>query len=170
MGRDKKWNKASSPPPPLFLGGKERNLVKQINDEIIEHIIGQQVVYYPVSLEHSKFHPLYGESINKVFTDPIHVYALIDFEDNETNTTNYGIDRRTRITVHFHKRRLTEDQNLFVREGDFVLYGEQFYEIVKLKEPKEIFGQIDHKMEVAAECVRARKGTFTVENHRSNKV
>ena len=141
MGRDKKWNKASSPPPPLFLGGKERNLVKQINDEVIEHVIGQQIVYYPVSLKHSEFHPLYGESINKVFTDPIHVYALIDFEDNETNTTNYGIDRRSRITAHF-----------------------------KLKEPKEIFGQIDHKMEIAAECVRARKGTFTVENHRRNKI
>jgi len=165
-----KKNKQAAPPPPLFLGQKERNLVKQINDEIIEYVIGQRIAYYPVSLEHSNFHPLYGESINKSFTDPVHINVLVDFDDNETNTTNYGIDRRTRITVHFHKRRLTEDQDLFVREGDFVLYGEQFYEIVKLREPKEIYGQIDHKMEVSAECVRARKGTFTVETHRRNEI
>ena len=39
----------------------------------------------------------------------------------------------TKINVHFHKRRLTEDQDLFVREGDFVAYGEAYYEIVGLK-------------------------------------
>ena len=66
----------------------------------------------------------------------------------------------TKITVHFHHRRLTEDQNLFVREGDFVLYGEKFYEIVMLKEPKELFGQVDRQIEVSAECIRAREGVF----------
>ena len=35
------------------------------------------------------------------------------------------------LTAHFHKRRLTEDQNLFVREGDFILYGKDYYEIIK---------------------------------------
>jgi len=62
--------------------------------------------------------------------------------------------------VHFHKRRLTEDQDLFVREGDFVLYGSFFYEIVSLAEPTRIFGQIDHRMEIAATCIRAREGLF----------
>ena len=62
--------------------------------------------------------------------------------------------------MHFHKRRLVEDQDLFVREGDFVLYGKLFYEIVTLAEPKQIFGQVEHKMEILAKCVRAREGTF----------
>ena len=66
----------------------------------------------------------------------------------------------TKITIHFHRRRLTEDQNLFVREGDFVLYGSIFYEIVTLKEPTELFGQVDHRLEITAECIRAREGLF----------
>ena len=74
--------------------------------------------------------------------------------------TNLGIDRRPSIVVHFHKRRLTEDQDLFVREGDFVKYGDSFYEIVQLNEPKQIFGQVDHKMEVEAKCIKAREGNF----------
>ncbi len=78
----------------------------------------------------------------------------------ETETTNLGVDRRSKITVHFHKRRLTEDQNLFVREGDFVLYGDNYYEIVTLNEPKQLFGQINHLLEVTAECVKAREGLF----------
>ena len=59
-----------------------------------------------------------------------------------------------------HKRRLEEDQDLYVREGDFVLYGDFFYEIVKLSEPKKLFGQVDHGFEISARCRRARKGLF----------
>jgi len=62
--------------------------------------------------------------------------------------------------VNFHKRRLTEDQNLFVREGDFVLYDKSYYEIVTLNEPRDIFGQIEHKMEIEAKCVKSRQGVF----------
>jgi hypothetical protein len=29
----------ATPPPPLFTGEKERNLVKQVNDELIERVI-----------------------------------------------------------------------------------------------------------------------------------
>ena len=71
-----------------------------------------------------------------------------------------GIDKMTGLKVNFHKRRLTEDQNLFVREGDFVRYGSIYYEIVKINEPKQLFGQIDNRFEVTAECIRARDGVF----------
>jgi hypothetical protein len=36
-----KWERPAQPPSPLFLGEKEKNLVKQINDEIIERVVGQ---------------------------------------------------------------------------------------------------------------------------------
>jgi len=54
-----------APPPPLFLGEKERNLVKQINDELIERVIGQTITYYPISREHTHYHPVYGEAVQK---------------------------------------------------------------------------------------------------------
>jgi len=157
---DNKWSQPDAPPPPLFTGKKERDLVKQVNDELIERVIGQQVLYYPISLEHTNFHSLYGEAIKKTFLPPIRVYALVEWQGHETSTTNYGVDRRSSLTVHFHKRRLTEDQDLFVREGDFLLYGSFHYEIVTLNEPRQIFGQVDHKMEITANCIRARKGLF----------
>jgi hypothetical protein len=157
---DNKWSQPSNPPPPLFLGEKERNLVKQVNDELIERVIGQQILYYPISKDHTNYHSLYGEAIEKTFLPPVRVYALVEWEGHETTNTSAGIDRRSNITVHFHKRRLTDDQDLFVREGDFVLYGSFYYEIVTLNEPKQIFGQVGHKMEIVAKCIRARKGLF----------
>jgi len=156
-----KWSQPTQPPPPLFVGKKERDLVKQVNDELIERVIGQQILYYPISIEHTNFHSLYGEAIEKTFLPPIRVYALVEWENLETAwMSNVGVDKQSSIIVHFHKRRLTEDQNLFVREGDFVLYGEIHYEIVSLNEPKQLFGQINNRMEITAKCIRAREGLF----------
>ena len=156
-GEDK-WKQPDSPPPPLFLGKKERDLVKQVNDELIERVIGQSIAYYPVDLEHTNFHSLYNEAIVKTFLPPVRVYALVDFQGQETKTDKYGIDKIIKLKVHFHKRRLVEDQDLFVREGDFIAYGENYYEIVKLEEPKELFGQAGRRIEISAECIKSREG------------
>jgi hypothetical protein len=118
------------------------------------------VLYYAVSIEHTNFHSLYGEAIEKTFLPPIRVYARVEWKGYETQTTNLGVDRRSSLIVHFHKRRLTADQDMFVREGDFILYGDQYYEIVQLNEPKQLFGQIDQKFEIEAKCIKSRKGLF----------
>ena len=158
---DKKWQQPTAPPPPLFTGKKERDLVKQVNDELIEKVIGQQIVYYPISLEHTNFHPLYGEAVKKTFLPPVRVYALVDYEGIQTKfSPNIGLDKDSTINVHFHKRRLEEDQDLYVREGDFILYGKTLYQIMTLAEPKRLFGQVDHKLEISAKCIRAREGLF----------
>lgn len=155
------WKRLDSPPPPLFLGKKERDLVKQVNDELIEKVIGQQILYYPIDLERTKFHDLYGEAIEKTYLSPIRIYALVEYTEFSTSYLDgVGIDKTWEINVHFHKRRLEEDQNLYVREGDFVLYNDNYYEIVKLDEPKLLFGQAGQEFEIVARCRRARKGLF----------
>lgn len=162
MSDDNEWSQPASPPPPLFVGKKEKDLVKQINDEVIERVVGQTVVYYPVSLENTNFHDLYGESVNKTFLDPVRVYAMVKYISQTTTTGPLGVDRIEKISVAFHKRRLTEDQNLFVREGDYIQYGERLYEILTLEEPKWLFGQVESSFEIAAQCVRAREGLVSV--------
>ena len=155
------WKKPKAPPPPLFLGKKERDLVKQVNDELIENVIGQQILYYPIDMERTDFHQLYGEATKKTFLPPVRVYALVEWTEFSTHyMENAGIDKSWEILVHFHKRRLEEDQNMYVREGDFVLYGEYYYEIVKLSEDRKLFGQVSHGFEISAICKRARQGLF----------
>ena len=77
----------------------------------------------------------------------------------------YGFDNVYNITVHFHKRRLTQDQNLFVRLGDFVQYDQMYFEIVDVFEPRYLFGQDGDfadgtSLEVTAVCKQARRGLF----------
>ena len=159
-----KWTKPTAPPPPMFLGKKEKDLVKQVNDEIIERVAGQQVLYFPVDLDHTQFHPLYGEAMKKTYLPPVRVYARVEYGGIETKfIDNVGIDKDTPLKVMFHKRSLTEDQILYVREGDFVRYVILYYEITKLAEPKLLFGQEDTQFEIIAECIRAREGQFNAE-------
>ena len=155
------WDRPAQPPPPLFLGKKERDLVKQVNDELIEKVIGQQILYYPIDLEATKFHELYGEAINKTYLPPIRIYALVEFNEEATSyLSDIGVDSDSMITVHFHKRRLTEDQDIFAREGDFVLYGDYYYEIVSTQWARQLFGQIDHTFEIVATAYYSREGLF----------
>jgi len=155
------WKRPDAPPPPLFLGKKERDLVKQVNDELIEKVIGQQILYYPIDMQHTNFNELYGEAIEKTYLPPIRVYALVDYTEFATTyLENAGIDKSWEINVFFHRRRLEEDQDLYVREGDFVLYNGHYFEIVKLVEQRLLFGQAGHEFEISARCLRARKGLF----------
>lgn len=152
-----------APPPPMFLGKSERDLVKQVNIELQERVLGQQVLYYPIDHETTSYHPLYGEAIEKNFLSPIRIYAMVTWKGQSTSTTKLELDKMSQITVNFHKRRLTEDQDLYVREGDFILYGEFLYEIVNLNEPRQLFGQIEHRFEISADCIRSRESLFNAQ-------
>ena len=161
MSDDSKWSQPDQPPPPLFLGEKERNLVKQVNDELIERVIGQQVIYYPIDDSITQYNNLYGEAVEKTFLPPVRVYALVDYQSTETKAdTVAGMDKSNTITIYFHKRRLIEDQDLYVREGDFILYGDYYYEIVSTEWSRQLFGQIDHTFEIVATCYYSREGLF----------
>ena len=155
-----KWDQPAAPPPPMFFGKKERDLVKQVNDELAERVIGQTVIYYPIDVDRTNFHSLYGEALDKTFLPPVRVYAYVAVDNEQTND-KYSYEYQSKLTVNFHRKRLTEDQNLYVRPGDFVQYGDRLYEIAKTyNDTKYYFGQVDFKFQITADCIRARRGTF----------
>ena len=166
MSDDNNWEQPASPPPPLFTGKKEKDLVKQINDEIIEHIVGQQILYFPIDRERTNYNDIYGEAIEKTFLSPVRVYSLINYEGSTRTQNEFGFDSLFNITINFHKRRLVEDQNLFVRPGDFVQYDAMYFEIVDVfEDSRYLFGQDadfadGQAMAVQATCRQARKGLF----------
>ena len=155
-----KFTRPDAPPPPLFVGKKERDLVRQINTELIENVVGQVIAYYSINMEHTNFHPIYGEAIKKTFLPPVRVYARVETAPSDITNDSMGYDKRQKISVYFHRKRLTEDQNLYVRVGDFVYYDGDYYEIVTLAGSKRLFGQAGQKYETIAECIKAREGLF----------
>ena len=127
-----------------------------------DRIIGQAIAYYSISLQDSNFNTTYGEAIEKITLPPVRVYAYV-FVENEQTNDRYGYDYTSNLTVNFHRRRLVEDQDLYVRPGDFIQYGDLYYEIVRTyNDTRYYFGQVEHKFQVSAECIRAREGLFKV--------
>jgi hypothetical protein len=161
-----RWTQPTNPPPPLFVGRAERDFVKQINDEVIEHVVGQQVLYFPIDMERTNYNDIYGEAIEKTFLPPVRVYSLITYDGSERTQTEYGFDSVFKITINFHKRRLVDDQDLFVRPGDFIQYDQMYFEIVDVfEEARYLFGQDrgfadGNALAVQATCIQARKGLF----------
>ena len=119
-------------------------------------MVGQVIAYYAIDLETSNFHPIYGESKEKNFLPPVRVYARVETDASEILQNKTGVDRVQKINVYFHRKRLTEDQKLFVRIGDFVYYDGDYYEIIETRGSKRLFGQAGQKYEVLATCLKAR--------------
>ena len=158
---DKKWSRPANTPSPQFLNQKERDFVKNINDETIERIVGQSIMYYAVDHENTNFDDIYGEAIVKNFFPPMECKVFVEWEGLETTFEDtLGPDKRTSITVRFQRRRINDELNLFVREGDYILYGGTFYEVQIVSNPTELFGHQDERFEVVARCLKARQGEF----------
>lgn len=157
-----KWNRPDYAPSPLFVNKNEKNFQKQLADEITEFVLPGKVLYYPVDREKTNFHPLYGESIEKFYLSPIMVPVLVDYEDNQTVTNKYGKDRKSKITVHFHKRRIEEDKDLYVRSGDIIYYNDEYHEIKKLSEPEPMWDQIESQVGITAYCEKTRNPPIVI--------
>lgn len=149
----------SQPPPPMFVNQLEHDFAKQITDEVMEQVIGQAVIYYPIDLDNTNYHPVYGEAIEKVFLPPIRVFCKVTLEGIVSMAADsFNVDAKRSIMVHFHTRRLREDQNLEVRVGDFVKFGSRFYAISQLTEPRYMWGDPQSSFELSAKCTVVRKG------------
>ena len=67
------------------------------------------VAYYPIDVDSTNFHPVYGEAIIKTFLPPIRVHALIKWGGLETTSESYGVDKNAT---------LEEPKELFGRAGE----------------------------------------------------
>jgi len=163
MPKINQFTQPAAPPAPLFINQPERDFNKQVVTEVAERVVGQAILYYAIDTNTTEYHPLYGEAIQKNFLPPIRVYAFVKPSGVETRVDKFGLEKERNIEVFFHKRRLTEDQNLYVREGDFILHNQILFEIVKLKEPISPYGQDENKVEIVATCIKSRKGNFSAQ-------
>ena len=77
-----------------------------------------------------------------------------------TYEANVGVDARASLEVKFHKRRISDDQNIFVRAGDFIMWGDSYYKINNVSQPRLLWGQSDQRFEVVAKATKARRGQF----------
>lgn len=146
----------------LFIGQREIDFFNDITKEIIKDIVGQFIIYWPVSALKTKIHPIYNEAVKKIFENPIKIEALVGQPTWESTIGAFGPEQQNKVEVYFQGRDL-EQKNIVISEGDYFTYGEQAYEIVSCVDMSNYFGQIEHNIGFKAIGLLAKKGEFTPE-------
>ena len=144
----------------LFRSRKDIQYVKRITQELIEKVIGEKVTYYAISDEHTEDN-FYGEAQEKIFDPPISIYCLVEWQEQEPFTNEYGQDLIYNMKL-FISDVTTQKANIKLVEGDMVEYDDKKFEIVNITEPQQIFGKALETMGKTIVCRSVRESSFKV--------
>lgn len=142
-----------------FVTNKEHALIHSINKELIQNFIGQEIFYYGIILEETNVHDLYGEAIQKTWAAPVRLNGLIKYDSPGASSTEQGIDTKYTLEAYLHTKEL-EERNLNPREGDFIEFGQVYFEITSVTLPQMVFGQHNNRIMTKLICTVAREGQF----------
>ena len=123
----------------LFGKNRDVNLFHTINSELIKDIIQTEVAYYKFALEQTTSN-VYGESMGKVYYEPMKIACLIDREDEVWSSDDFGSDLNQSVVFSFLKNEL-QDINLIPEVGDILLFRNNFYEADSRSENQLIMGR-----------------------------
>ena len=111
----------------LFGGSRDISLFNTLNKELINDIIQTEIGYYKFVLEKTTSN-IYGESMGKMFYEPVRIACLINREDQSWSSDDFGSDIDQSVNFRFLKEGL-KDINLFPEIGDILLFRNNFYEV-----------------------------------------
>jgi len=141
----------------LFITPREVDLVSDLTKEVMKDVIGQKVYYYRIREEYSEIHDVYEESPEKVFDPPIEIDALIEWDSSKVTTNNFGTEKYQKIVVYVQHRDMM-NKEIEIREGDYLSYGTNFFELTTVEDDSLVFGQIEYSTGYKITCTQARIG------------
>ena len=148
---------------PFFIPQKEFDLINQMNEELIDEIVGQSVDIYKVNVERTEDN-VYGESTAKYYDVGFRVNCLIDYTEPEIIQDEFGADLNSNITMFFQRENLASGSlNFFPEIGDIVDWNDTYWEVDGITEPQLVAGHPDYKHQIKATAHYARLSSLQIE-------
>jgi len=141
----------------LFITPRELDLISDLTKEITKDVIGQKIYYYHIREDVSNVHDVYEEAQDKIFDPPIEIDARVEWQQSEYKATQFGVEEISSLTVWIQYRDII-DKGINIDDGDYLSYGDTFFEIIKAQWDSTIFGQIEHSTGYILTCKQARLG------------
>ena len=159
--------------PGRFLPQRDLDVFTRVNKELIGDIrlgkygiINQQVVLYKVSVQDTQTN-MYGEAADgKKWKDGVKFACLVDAEDFDWNTDEFGPDDQQNASFHILRQSLI-DLSLVPEIGDVFEWNWAYFEINSINENQLIGGQQDNNWSVTCATYRIRFSNLGVERVRS---
>ena len=123
----------------LFGGSRDISLFNSINKELINDIIQTEIGYYKFALEKTTSN-VYGESMGKMYYEPVRIACLIQRDDQSWSSDEFGSDIDQILNFRFLKD-ILKDINLVPEVGDIILFRNNFYESDSKIENQLIMGK-----------------------------
>ena len=157
-----------------FLSQTDRNFFETVNKELLgsprdkkDGIINTFVKLFRLSVENTATN-LYGEAAaGKIYLPGVQLPSLVDAEDFDFNTDEFGPDLRQSATFLFERDYLV-GLPLVTSIGDVIDWNYAHWEIASLNENQLIGGQIDSNFSVVCSAFLVRKSNLQIERIRSN--
>lgn len=146
----------------LFITEKEQQFFADITKEFVKDIVGQYIIYFPVSILHTQVHPVYDEAVEKIFENPIKLDVLADQPERSNRWDQFGTEGDTTLELFVQPRDLI-DKGLYVTGGDYFIYGEEVYEVIGVVDVENIYGQVEYDRGVKVVGNLSRMGQFDIE-------
>ena len=148
---------------PFFVPQKEINLINDMNEELIDEIIGQSVDVYKVSIENTEEN-IYGESATKYYDVGFRVNCLILYNEPEITQDDFGADLSGNIEMYFQRENLSSGSlNFYPEISDIVDWNDQYWEINSTVEPQLVAGHPNYKHSIIAKAHRAKLSSLQIE-------
>ena len=141
--------------PRLFLGQREADFFADITKELIKDVAGQKIYYYTVREDLSNVHGIYEEAMHKIFNPPVEIECLVEWQPSEVKTTQFGHEQIKTISAYLQNRDII-DRDINIKQGDYISYGEYFFEITSVIYDKLVYGQIERVASVKLNAKQAR--------------
>jgi hypothetical protein len=141
--------------PRLFLGQREADFFADITKELIKDVAGQKIYYYTVREDLSNVHGIYEEAMHKIFNPPVEIECLVEWQASEVKTTQFGHEQIKTISAYLQNRDLI-DRDIHIKQGDYISYGDLFFEITSIIYDKLIYGQVERVASVKLNAKQSR--------------
>jgi hypothetical protein len=147
----------------LFIGDRERVFFDRVATEVVECVTQQKIKYYFIDSARTVSDDLYGESTQKIFRKPLEVYALVLYNSPLIDTGTFSTETTYSLKVYIQRYRVEQDLKMTPRMGDFLEFGQKYFEITKVYEPQLIAGQdvSGFRMGIYVEAISTRADVFS---------
>ena len=131
----------------LFGGQRDISLFRTLNRELINEIIDVEVDIFKSAI-YDTVGNLYGEALNKVYKPGVRVACLVDHEEEEWQSDEFGPDVNQMAKFRFLRDDLlpagsigTPAANVVLEVGDIIWWDAIYWEIDAVVEHQYLFGK-----------------------------
>ena len=151
-----------------FLSTRDNDFFHKVNKELLgdsfrskEGIINQEVTIYQLDAKETSTN-MYGEaSTGKSWKDGVTLNCLIDAEDFDFNTDEFGADRQQNASFSFLRDSVLE-ASIVITIGDVINWNYAYFEVDSINENKLIGGNVDQNWDVVAETHMTRQSKLNI--------